>query len=210
MPTEGAIYLRAGGAFHFPDGQTCRFLQGTQFGARGPCYEEDTTLPSTTKATMRSNLFNLVPLLAVAACADQSVSPPAEAVTLPAQSIQGGPIVHRVSLGGPDFCEHLGEAPGCDANFSLIAMQFADGTVTGQLTDQYGPADGLHAVVDCLHVQVVPGRTTLEAWVGGVVTRPAHQVGLRIITRVRDNGTYTNDPRPDALRRGIVARDDDG
>jgi hypothetical protein len=159
---------------------------------------------------MRFTLLYLVPLLAGAACADQSVSPPAEAAALSAQSVAGRPIVHRVSLGGPDFCEHLGATPGCDANFSLIAIQFADGTVTGQLTDQYGPADGLHAVVDCLHVQVVPGRTTLEAWVGGVVTRPVHQVGLRIIARVRDNGTSTNDPRPDAISRGIVAPEEEG
>jgi hypothetical protein len=160
---------------------------------------------------MRCTLLSLIPLLVVAACADQSVSPPAEAVALSPQSVQGqGSIVHRASLGGPDICEAFGATPGCDANFSLVAIQFEDGTVTGQLTDQYGPADGLHAVVDCLHVQIVPGRTTLEAWVGGVVTRPAHQVGLRIIARMRDNGTSTNDPRPDALSRGIVAPEEEG
>jgi hypothetical protein len=33
-----------------------------------------------------------------------------------------------------------------------------------------------------------------EAWVSGVITRPASLAGLPAITRVRDNGTSTNDP----------------
>jgi len=146
----------------------------------------------------------LAPLLLVAACADQSATPLPEA-NAPSAQVGQNPIVHKVSVGGPDVCSspQVGSKPGCDANFSLIAIQREDGSVTGQWTDQYGPADGLHAVIDCLKVGVIPGRTTLEAWVGGVVTRPAHQAGQRIITRMRDNGTSAND-RPDALGRGIV------
>ena len=82
--------------------------------------------------------------------------------------------------------------------------------MTGQLTDQYGPADGLHATVDCLLVQVIPGRTTLEAWIGGVVTRPTYQAGQRIIARMRDNGTSAKDPLPDAISRGVVAPEEEG
>ena len=105
----------------------------------------------------------------------------------------------------------MGLKPGCDANFSLIATLWADGSATGQWTDQYGPADGLHAVVDCVKVQEIPERfpVALEAWVGGVVTRPANKAGHRIITRMRDNGTSAND-RPDALGRGIVDPEERG
>ena len=158
---------------------------------------------------MRCALLNFIPLLLVSACADQSISPEAQGVA-PSAQVSQGPIVHRVSLGGPDICESFGATPGCDANFSLVAIQFENGQVMGQLTDQYGPADGLHAQIDCLQVRVVPGRTTLEAWVGGVVTRPAYQVGHRIIAWLRDNGTSDNDPRPDALSRGIVDPEEEG
>ena len=159
---------------------------------------------------MRHTVLSLAPLLLVTACADQPVSPTTQPEGLSVQAGQG-PIVHKVSVGGPDICLSLGYAhPGCDGNFSLIAMQRADGSVTGQMTDQYGPADGLHATIDCLLVQVIPGRTTLEAWVGGVVTRPAYQAGHRIIARMRDNGTSANDPRPDALSRGIVDPEEEG
>jgi hypothetical protein len=162
---------------------------------------------------MRHTMLALFPLLLAAACADQPVTPtsPGEATAPVAQAAQG-PIVHRVSVGGPDVCSdpQFGLKPGCDANFSLIAIERADGSVTGQWTDQYGPADGLHAEIDCLLVQVTPGRTTLEAWVGGVVTRPAGQAGHRIIARMRDNGTSANDPRPDAISRGVVDPEEEG
>ena len=158
---------------------------------------------------MRTITLTLVPLLLVAACADQPASPTTQPEGLSLKAGQG-PIVHKVSVGGPDICLSLGYAhPGCDGNFSLIAIQRADGSVTGQMTDQYGPADGLHATIECLLVQVIPGRTTLEAWVGGVVTRPAYQAGHRIITRMRDNGTSAKD-RPDALGRGIVDPEEEG
>jgi len=159
---------------------------------------------------MRHSVLSLVPLLLVAACADQPASPtaPVEVAGLQASK---GQIVHRVSVGGPDMCNWLGYAhPGCDGNFSLIAMAYSDGSVTGQLTDQYGPADGLHAVIDCLKVGPhpnFPGR--LEAWVGGVVTRPAYQAGHRIVARMRDNGTSANDT-PDAISRGVVDPEEEG
>lgn len=151
-------------------------------------------------------------LVFFAACGKEPTAPTTQPDGLSLQAAKG-PIVHKVSVGGPDVCSspQMGLKPGCDANFSLIATLWADGSATGQWTDQYGPADGLHAVVDCVKVQEIPERfpVALEAWVGGVVTRPANQAGHRIITRMRDNGTSAND-RPDALGRGIVDPEEEG
>lgn len=162
---------------------------------------------------MRHTILAVVPLLLVAACSDQPVTPTSPGVApAPVAQAAHGPIVHRVSVGGPDICgsPQVGSKPGCDANFSLIATQWEDGSATGQLIDQYGEPGGLHATVDCLLVQVIPGRTTLEAWIGGVVTRPTSQAGQRVITRVRDNGTSMKDPLPDAIGRAIVAPEEEG
>jgi hypothetical protein len=158
---------------------------------------------------MRLAILQLIPLFVVAACADHAATATAPSEVAVVQASQG-PIVHRVSVGGPDACTPNGLHPGCDGNFSLIAIQYADGSVTGQLTDEYGTGvDGLHAEIDCLLVQVIPGRTTLEAWVGGVVTRPATQAGHRIIARARDNGTSALD-RADAISRGVVDPEEEG
>jgi hypothetical protein len=104
-----------------------------------------------------------------------------------------GPVVHHVTAGGPDACIALGfEHPGCDANFSLVANQYADGDVSGQYTDRFANGDGFHAVVDCL---VVIGN---DAWISGVITQGSFNgidlAGLEVLTRVRDNGTSENDP----------------
>jgi hypothetical protein len=104
-----------------------------------------------------------------------------------------GPLVHHVTAGGPDACIALGfEHPGCDANFSLVANQYADGSVSGQYTDRFANGDGFHAVVDCL---VVIGN---DAWISGVITQGSFDgfdlAGLEVLTRVRDNGTSQNDP----------------
>ena len=105
-----------------------------------------------------------------------------------------GPVVHHVSVGGPDACFAWGEKTGCDANYSLVAYQYADGTVSGQVSDN-SPylAVGVHAVVDCL---VVEGN---EAWVSGVITRGALLDGTSLVggpfsVRLRDNGTTAKDP----------------
>ena len=104
-----------------------------------------------------------------------------------------GPVVHHVTAGGPDACIALGfEHPGCDANFSLVANQYADGSVSGQYSDRFANGDGFHAVVDCL---VVSGD---DAWISGVITQGRFDgidlAGLEVLTRVRDNGTSQNDP----------------
>jgi hypothetical protein len=106
------------------------------------------------------------------------------------------PIVHRVSVGSPDACAAFGfPHPGCDANFSLTAKQYADGSSSGQYTDRASQANGgggFHAVIDC--VSVVGN----DAWVSGVITEGTSATGtdltgLPVATRVRDNGTSAKD-----------------
>lgn len=108
----------------------------------------------------------------------------------------GSPIVHRVSAGVPDFCNvggSLVQAPGCNANFTLEAKQLADGSVSGQYTDEFGHANGgFHAVVDCLYVS---GN---KAWIGAIVTSGTWNLGGRVVTEVVDNGTSAKDP-PDQI-----------
>lgn len=104
-----------------------------------------------------------------------------------------GPVVHHVTAGSPDACIAFGfEHPGCDANFSLVANQYADGSVSGQYSDRFANGNGFHAVVDCL---VVSGN---DAWISGVITQGRIDgidlAGLEVLTRVRDNGTSENDP----------------
>jgi hypothetical protein len=97
-------------------------------------------------------------------------------------------VIHKVSVGSADILP----PPGSDANFSLSAIERADGSVTGQWQDTFfgrgTPALALHVEVDCL---VVVGN---EAWVSGVITRPSFFAGLPAVTRVSDNGTSANDP----------------
>ena len=109
-----------------------------------------------------------------------------------------GPVVHHVSAGGPDACTFFGFThPGCDGNFSLVANEYADGSVSGQYTDRFARGDGFHAVIDCLSV------VGNDAWVSGVITSGIFTdpdtgevfdlTGLPVATMVRDNGTSAND-----------------
>jgi hypothetical protein len=127
----------------------------------------------------RSVLFGVVALVAGLVLA---LSPAASANS----------VIHKVSVGSSDIVP----PPGTDGNFSLSPIEHDDGTVTGQWQDTvFGrgtPAVGLHVEVDCLEVL---GN---EAWVSGVITRPAVLAGLPAITRVPDNGTSVNDP-PDQV-----------
>lgn len=104
-----------------------------------------------------------------------------------------GPI-HKVTIGTPDVCEAFGfPSPGCDANFSLVALEFANGSVRGQYTDRFANGQGFHATIDCL---VVDGN---QAWVSGVVTTGYVEflggdiTGFPVATRLVDNGTSAND-----------------
>ena len=95
-------------------------------------------------------------------------------------------VINRVTAGGADICEALGLPTGCNANFSLVAIEKADG-VSGQWQDSFGNGNGgFHATVTCLSVN---GN---EAWVSGVITSGnfagTDLTGLTVITRVVDNG----------------------
>ena len=107
-----------------------------------------------------------------------------------------GGITHKVSAGGPDICQAVGFRPGCDANFSLSAIQYADGSVTGTFTDRFGRFGGAHGVIDCLSV------VGTEAWASGVTTSGV-AVGLPWSIRLLDSGTSANQP-PDQFSLGHV------
>ena len=109
------------------------------------------------------------------------------------QANNGNGVVHKVSAGGADvdFSDHT------DANFSLTAIQYGDGSVKGEWSDQFGQSDGgIHVAVDCLDVL---GN---QAWIGGVITHGTANgvdvTGERALTRVADLGTSANDP-PDLI-----------
>lgn len=133
-----------------------------------------------------------------------AVAATALALAVPASA--KSPILHRVSAGGPDACIALGaDHPGCNANYSLNAIQNADGSVKGEYTDQFGNGDGgFHAQVDCLSVV---GNT---AWIGGIVTNGTWGgtdiTGRRVVTRVQDNGNSANDP-PDNISYSYLVAD---
>jgi hypothetical protein len=104
-----------------------------------------------------------------------------------------GPIVNKVSAGGHDAFGPFAR----DANYSLIAIEFSDGSVTGQFSDRYSNVNGgggIHGAVGCLSV------SGDEAWVTGVITSASNpnNVGRFFITRVKDNGTSQQDP-PDQI-----------
>ncbi len=103
-------------------------------------------------------------------------------------------VVHRVSVGSPDLCEELGLKPGCDANFSLVALLLGDGSVKGQYHDEFSlgglNGNGFHVAVDCLNV------VGNQAWVSGVITHarfPVDIVGWDALTSVVDNGRSAPD-----------------
>jgi len=98
-------------------------------------------------------------------------------------------VLHRVTVGGADSEEF---PPGTDANFSLVAIEKANGSVSGQWQDTFGGGgEGIHVAVDCMNV-VGNG-----AVIGGVITNGSSGgdvSGQRALTAVVDNGTSANDP----------------
>ena len=107
-----------------------------------------------------------------------------------------GGVIHHVSAGTADACFAFGARPGCDANFSLVADQYANGSVKGQFTDRSKRLGGFTASIDCLSINGT------EAWVSGVITSGTFAgedlTGLAVSTMVKDNGTTANDP-PDQI-----------
>lgn len=142
------------------------------------------------------------------ACAEQPLTPMGEQHR-PASLASEGAVVHRVTVGGPDQCSWIGDHPGCDANYSLVAMEWADGRVSGEITDVYGGGFGLHAAVTCLSIGPIPGTDALQAWVGGVVKEPFEMAGHPVMMWVRDRGKSMKD-LPDAISRAILDPQDEG
>jgi len=85
-----------------------------------------------------------------------------------------GPVILQVIAGGRDPF----------ASFAFTAMMYADGSMSGQYTDQFQQiGGGFHAVLNC--VSVVGN----DAWVSGVITSGTADgqdlTGLPVATRVR-------------------------
>jgi len=144
---------------------------------------------------MKRTLLALVALALLAAgCEGRNATAPSADDLSVTPQFQAGGVVHRVSVGGPD-ADLFG--PGTDANFSLIAIEHADGRVTGQWTDQFGHGNnGVHVVVDCVHV------VGNQAWISGVANDKTFD-GSPVITRVSDNGKSANDP-PDQISFSFI------
>ena len=127
------------------------------------------------------------------------------ALILATMASAGGPIAHQVHVGVPDACAAFGLSPGCDANWSLIAIERADGSVSGKFTDRFaGGYGGFHAVIDCLYVD------RNDAWVSGWITQGTDGdmdlAGMPVSARIRDNGTSANDP-PDQISFSHIGAD---
>jgi hypothetical protein len=130
---------------------------------------------------MRKYQLPPISVLLLVACMDRASAPAVEQSEAAPQAINA-PFIHRVTVGGPDVCEAIGEHLGCDYSFSLVAMEGPQGT-SGQW--QEGP--GRHFSVDCLEV----GGNV--AWIGG-----ADKDGNRVVVRVVDAGQSAHDP-PDSI-----------
>lgn len=134
---------------------------------------------------LKRNCLILAGAMAVS-CTDRTVAP-STAPNSPNLKANVLGVIHRASVGGPDACSGLGASPGCDANFSLVAIQFSDGSVSGEWTDRFSNGGGgIHVTVNCL---TVVGH---DAWISGI--GPEHPFGNGWVARVRDNGTSANDP----------------
>lgn len=136
-----------------------------------------------------------VALLAVACTEPSSPASAASAGALSANSVSSNAVVNRVSVGGSDFDATL----NTDANFSLIALELGDGTISGEWTDQFGQGQGgVQVDVNCLSVA---GN---QAWIGGIIRSGSTGAGgvdlsgLAALTRVADLGNSANDA-PDAI-----------
>ena len=126
----------------------------------------------------RISLAFLVALLAVS-CDENP--------TQPNGAQNGNPVVRRVTVGGAEGTAY--GPPGSDANFSLVALERADGTVTGQIQDAWYKNSGFHAKLDCMSVD---GN---DVWLSGTVTKSTYPpfVGRTVNVQVRDGGDSGED-----------------
>jgi len=150
---------------------------------------------------MKRSLLLPFAILGAFGCSETTVSPTAQSDSPTMQASVGSQVVHRASAGGPDVCSGVGDKPGCDANFSLVATQYSNGSVTGQWDDQASQVNGggrFHVAVNCLNVL---GN---RAYVSGVITQGnSGLIGQNTLVEVVDNGVSPNDP-PDQLTTSFV------
>ena len=149
---------------------------------------------------MKTALSALSVLALALACTDTNAPPSASDSRLAAGGLSasvnsGNGVLNKVSVGGSDQDITL----NTDANFSLTAIRYGDGSVGGEWSDQFGQGQGgLHVDVNCL---VVQGN---QAWIGGIIRQGSTGAGgvdlsgLAALTRVADLGTSANDA-PDAI-----------
>ena len=141
---------------------------------------------------MRNRILLILTSAVAFACSESGVPPTAQSDGLTLQASADNRVVHQASVGSPDICSTFEEKPGCDANFSLTAIQRADGSVTGEWVDRASHVNGgggFHVVVNCLNV--IGNR----AYISGVITQGnSDQIGQLALTKVVDNGRSTQDP----------------
>jgi hypothetical protein len=136
----------------------------------------------------------MVVALLLSACDGPDTSPTAVKSSALRISNDEGGFLHRVTVGSHDW---LGA--GVDANYSIAAIEAADGTTKGQWIDWSGHGNGgVHIDVDCLDVV---GNT---AWISGIAKGDKAFEGVSFITEVQDNGTSANDP-PDQIAQSTYS-----
>jgi hypothetical protein len=145
---------------------------------------------------MSNRILMILGAAAAIGCSESAAPPTAQSDDPALQASVGSKVVHSASAGSPDICSAVGDKPGCDANFSLTAIQYADGSVTGQWVDRTSHVNGgggVHVAVNCLNV--IGNR----AYISGVITQGnSDQIGQLALTKVVDNGSSTKDP-PDEI-----------
>ena len=149
---------------------------------------------------MKTAQLVLPAIVLLAVACNEPTTPALGSIRADAQGTNA--VIHRVSVGGSDQDATL----NTDANISLVAIQKADGSVSGEWSDQFGQGQGgVHVDVHCL---VVVGN---QAWIGGIIRSGSTGVGgvdlsgLPALTRVADNGASANDT-PDAISFTFIGR----
>ena len=118
----------------------------------------------------------------------------AAALVLSLSAVADASVCAIVTVGGGDVDAGQGGPPNNDANLSLIAILNCDGGVRGQWQDTFAGGVGIHVNVNCVEVD---GN---DAWISGPIKKVTPTgtcdecVGLEVRTRLRDNGTSSQDP----------------
>ena len=74
---------------------------------------------------------------------------------------------------------------GCDSNYSLTATEYADGRVSGSLTDRFSRGFGAHADMENSSSR----WKATGPWVSGIVLS-GFLAGQYVLASVQDNGIF--------------------